>query len=221
METYVTITAHTTSPTAICPVCQQVSHRLHSYYTRRPADLPVSGQAVSLSLQVRRFRCQNPECRKQTFVESLPEAVARYARQTKRFRTTLKLFAVALSGQAGSRLLKQLGMAVSGETLLRLAKEAGAPVVKAPPILGVDDFADPSGPHLWHDPGGFRDQSSNRPGFLTERPRLFLSGSETILESWSLAEIVPPNMLVVPVMGPQKHDKSLIASMYSKTYGMR
>ncbi|HEY4386500.1 MAG TPA: transposase family protein [Ktedonobacteraceae bacterium] len=140
-ETGVTITTHTTSPTAICPVCQQVSHRLHSYYTRRPADLPVSGQAVSLSLQVRRFRCQNPECRKQTFVEPLPEAVARYARQTKRFRITLTLFAVALSGQAGSRLLKQLGMAVSGETLLRLAKEAGAPAVKAPPILGVDDFA--------------------------------------------------------------------------------
>jgi transposase len=29
-ETCVTITAHTTSPTAICPVCQHVSHRLHS-----------------------------------------------------------------------------------------------------------------------------------------------------------------------------------------------
>lgn len=140
-EMCVTITAHTTSPTAICPVCQHVSHRLHSYYTRRPADLPISGQAVSLSLQVRRFRCQNPECQKQTFVEALPEAIARYARQTKRFRTTLKLFAVALSGQAGSRLLKQLGMAVSGETLLRLAKETGVSVAQAPQILGVDDFA--------------------------------------------------------------------------------
>ena len=129
-ETGVTITAHATSPTAICPVCQQVSHRLHSYYTHCPADLPVGGQAVSLSLQVRRFRCQNPGCRKQTFVEPLPETVARYARQTKRFRTTLKLFAIPLCGQAGSRLLNQVGMAVSGETLLRLAKEAGVPVVE-------------------------------------------------------------------------------------------
>jgi len=140
-EAVITITARATNTTATCPACQHVSHRLHSYYTRHPADLPVSGQAVRLSLQVRRFRCQNPECRKQTFVEPLPEAVARYARQTKRFRTTLRLFAIALSGQAGSRLLKQIGMTVSGETLLRLAKEASSPEVQAPQILGVDDFA--------------------------------------------------------------------------------
>jgi transposase len=32
-------------------------------------------------------------------------------------------------------------MAVSGQTLLRLAKSIKAPVIKAPPLLGVDDFA--------------------------------------------------------------------------------
>jgi transposase len=67
--------------------------------------------------------------------------VARSARQTKRLRTTLKLFAVALSGRAGQRLLNKLGMAVSGQTLLRLAKSIKIPVTNAPEILGVDDFA--------------------------------------------------------------------------------
>src|SRR5258708_40001148 len=141
VQTVITITACAIGETSVCPACHHESHRLHSYYTRSPADLPVSGQTVRLSLQVRRFRCQNPECQQQTFVESLPEVVPRYSRQTKRLKTTLQLFAVALSGQAGSRLLKQIGMAVSGDTLLRLAKQIERPEVNAPPILGVDDFA--------------------------------------------------------------------------------
>ncbi len=140
-EAEITVTASAISTTAVCPACQQASSRLHSFYTRTPADLPISGQAVRLNLRVRRFRCQNQACPKRTFVESLPEVAARFARQTKRLRATLKLFAVALSGQAGERLLKQLGMTVSGQTLLRLAKSIKTSVVNAPEILGVDDFA--------------------------------------------------------------------------------
>jgi transposase len=79
-ETVLTITACATAPTALCPCCGQESHRLHSYYSRRPADLPVSGQTVRLCLHVRRFRCQNPLCQQQTFVDPLPEVVARYGR---------------------------------------------------------------------------------------------------------------------------------------------
>jgi hypothetical protein len=37
-ETTITIIAHANSLTATCPSCQQVSHRIHSYYTRSPAD---------------------------------------------------------------------------------------------------------------------------------------------------------------------------------------
>jgi len=140
-ETTLTITARATSPTAVCPTCQQRSHRIHSYYSRSPQDLPVSGQAVHLVLHVRRFRCQNRQCRQQTFVERLPEVVPRYARRTTRLAATLSLFATALSGQGGSRLLKQSGMAVSADTLLRLAKQARSAPMKTPKILGVDDCA--------------------------------------------------------------------------------
>jgi len=47
------VSASSTSPTAPCPDCHQISNRLHSYSLRSPADLPLSGQSV------RRFRCQN------------------------------------------------------------------------------------------------------------------------------------------------------------------
>jgi transposase len=140
-ETTLTITARATSPTAACPACQQFSHRIHSYYTRIPHDLPIGGQAVQLVLRVRRFRCQNRACSRQTFVQELPEVVCRRGRRTVRLTATLTLFAMAMSGQAGSRLLNRIGMAVSGDTLLRLAKQAEAPAVKTPLVLGVDDFA--------------------------------------------------------------------------------
>ena len=60
------ISARSTRPTAECPTCHQISKRLHSYYLRSPADLPVSGQTVQLELRVRRFRCQNQQCKQQT-----------------------------------------------------------------------------------------------------------------------------------------------------------
>jgi transposase len=141
IETTVIITVRALSPTTACPRCQHVSQRVHRYYTRSPRDLPVSGQAVHLVLQVRRFRCQNRQCQQQTFVEQLPEVVARSARQTMRLDTTMTFFAVGLSGEVGSRLLSQIGIAVSPVTLLRVAKRATFHIVKAPRVLGVDDFA--------------------------------------------------------------------------------
>ncbi len=52
LRTILTITACATRPTAVCPSCQHVSHRVHSYYTRSPQDLPVSGPIVQLVLRV-------------------------------------------------------------------------------------------------------------------------------------------------------------------------
>ena len=139
--TKVCISASSTSPTAACPACHQISSRLHSYYLRSPTDLPVSGQTVSLKLRVRRFRCQNQQCKQQTFAERFPDALAVHAQRTLRLTTTLTLFALILSGRAGARLLAQTGMSTSAETLVRLAKRAVSPPIDTPEVLGVDDFA--------------------------------------------------------------------------------
>ena len=106
LGTILTITACATSPTAVCPSCQHVSRRVHSYYTRSPQDLPVSGRIVQLILRVRRFRCLNTHCPQQTFAERLPDLPVS-ARQTTRLGTLLDCIAVVLSGQAGSRLTQQ------------------------------------------------------------------------------------------------------------------
>ena len=140
-ETALTTTACAVSPTATCPSCQQVSHRVHSYYTRSPHDLPISGQNVQLALRVRRFRCPNRQCSQQTFAERIPEVVPVQARRTARLGLILDCVAFVLSAQAGERLVKQMGMAVSADTLLRRAKRAISSSLQTPRILGVDDFA--------------------------------------------------------------------------------
>jgi transposase len=138
-ETLLTITARALAPTATCPSFSQVSTHVHSHYTRSPPDLPISGRRVQLVLRVRRFRCPNPQCSRQTFAERLPQ-VPVSARQTSRLGAILESIAVVLSGQAGSRLADQLAMRLSADTLLRRAKKKTT-TPPTPRVLGVDDFA--------------------------------------------------------------------------------
>jgi len=91
-------------------------------------------------LQVRRFRCQNHQCQRQTSAERLPD-IPVSARQTARLATILASIAVVLSGEAGSRLSEQLSMPVSADSLLRRAKKPSLASLPTPRILAVDDFA--------------------------------------------------------------------------------
>lgn len=69
---------------AICPLCQQLSHHVHSHYTRTLADLPCGGKALRLLVLVRRFFCENEACARKIFAERLPELTSVYARRTTR-----------------------------------------------------------------------------------------------------------------------------------------
>jgi transposase len=139
-ETMLTITARARSAMGICPTCAEATSHVHSYYTRTPQDLPISGQRVQLMARVRRFRCPNQECPRKTFAERLPELPVS-SRQTSRLGTILESIAVVLSGQAGSKLTEQLAMPVSADTLLRRAKKQASALLPTPRVLGVDDFA--------------------------------------------------------------------------------
>jgi transposase len=135
------ICATSQSVQAECPACHEDSQRVHSYYQRSPRDLPVSSQAVQLQLRVRRFRCLNTQCSKQTFAEPLPDLIAPIARRTNRLTALLGVYAIESGGEPGARLLKAEGTKVSPDTLLRLAKAGTAHRRVIPEILGVDDFA--------------------------------------------------------------------------------
>lgn len=74
---------------AACPLCQQISHRMHSHYTRTLADLPCAAKALRLLVLVRRFFCENQACARKIFAERLPELTSVYARRTTRCKERL------------------------------------------------------------------------------------------------------------------------------------
>jgi transposase len=67
-----TLDVQVTTPTAPCPTCAQPATRRHSRYRRTLADLPWATVPVRLFLHVRRFFCDTPSCRRQTFTERVP-----------------------------------------------------------------------------------------------------------------------------------------------------
>jgi transposase len=115
--------------------------RVHSRYRRTVRDLPCSGVAVVLHLNVRRFMCRNRRCPRRIFCERLPNLVKRHGRLTSRLEGALRHVGMALGGEAGARLAERLAMPVSPAGLLQLVRRDSTPAVPAGPILGIDDWA--------------------------------------------------------------------------------
>jgi transposase len=124
-----------------CPDCGHLSRRVHSYYQRRPQDLPSQGLAVRYCLSAKRFRCVNPDCPRASFAERFPKLVAWHQHQTLRLNYVLEQLAFELGGEAGARCLAILAIRSSAATLLRRIRHCPIPIQPAPRIIGVDDWA--------------------------------------------------------------------------------
>src|SRR5215213_9368313 len=103
-----TLVVEATQPRPECPRCHHPSTGIHSYYTRRVADLPWHDVAVRLELHTRRFRCRNSLCPKRVFCERLPRVVSCYGRKTARLNDALRLIGFLLGGEAGARATLKL-----------------------------------------------------------------------------------------------------------------
>ncbi len=68
-----------------CPECGQASRSVHGRYHRHPADLPLSASRTTLRIEVRRFYCRNPTCRRRTFAETPLTLLTLRARRTRGF----------------------------------------------------------------------------------------------------------------------------------------
>jgi transposase len=134
-----------TAPTAACPLCRQPSARIHSHYTRHPADLPWGGHAVRFKLHVRKFFCLTALCPRHIFTERLPQVVAPSARTTERLTALLRAIAFALGGEAGARLAQRIGITTSPTTLIATIRRTPVAPCLSPQVLGVDDWAQRKG----------------------------------------------------------------------------
>src|SRR5205807_6083994 len=91
---------------------------------------------------VRRFRCYQPDCPRETFVEQAPLLAERYAHRTLRLRSMLESIGISLGGRPGNRHCRRLAMPTSRTTLLRMVRALPErPIAAAPRVLGVDEFA--------------------------------------------------------------------------------
>lgn len=135
------IVASARAEDAACPVCGTRSPRVHSRYVRRLADTPVSGREVLIHLEVRRFFCNETDCRRRIFAEQVPGLTVAYARRSRGLSDVLAGIGMALGGRAGARLAARLATTVSRMTLLRQVRAEREPELSAPRVLGVDDFA--------------------------------------------------------------------------------
>jgi transposase len=124
-----------------CPACGADATRVHSRYRRRLADLPWQGCAVQLRLEARRFFCEVATCPRRIFAEPFPGLVAPHGRRSERLTALLRAIGVALGGEAGARLVGDLGLATSPDTLLRLLRALPLPTAATPRVLGIDDWA--------------------------------------------------------------------------------
>lgn len=135
------LTVIATAPEAHCPLCGVPAAAIHSHYLRRVADLPLVGLCVQLRLEVRKFFCRNPECRRKIFSERLAPFLPVYARRTRRLRAALEELALQQGGEAGAREATKQGMPVSPDSLLRWMRALPESPVQAPRILSIDDWA--------------------------------------------------------------------------------
>ena len=130
------MTARRTAPMVSCPRGGESSQRIHSYYTRRPRDLPLWEDTGRLVLYVRCVRCVNAPYPTQTFTERLPPIGPPTAQRTVRLTTALLQLGLALGGGAVARLRATRQRSPSPEPLRRLVHQLPELPMATPPILG-------------------------------------------------------------------------------------
>ena len=96
---------------------------------------------MQLVLQVRKFFCDTPTCRRKIFTERLPIFVQPWARMTTRFSQMLQAIGLATCGELGTRLAGRLGLQTSPTTLLRRVMALPTAQPEQVLSLGIDDFS--------------------------------------------------------------------------------
>ena len=124
-----------------CPYCGRISRRVHSRYVRTIQDLSILGSRVVLYLEVRKFFCDNEDCRRKTFAEQPGDEVFRYRRRTCRCERAVARHGISVSSGSACRLLEHMGIHISSSTVLRDVHRMRPSSYEEVEEVGVDDWA--------------------------------------------------------------------------------
>ena len=125
----------------ICPYCSHRSESVHSRYFRTIQDLSILGGRVVLHLEVRKFFCHNPDCRRKAFAEQPGNEVFRYRRRTCRCERMVARQGLLVSSGPASRLLGHMGIHICSSTVLRDLHRMHPSAYKDVRKVGVGDWA--------------------------------------------------------------------------------
>ncbi|UKJ06195.1 ISL3 family transposase [Solitalea lacus] len=136
------ICASVCQPCSTCPICSKKSNRIHSRYSRKLLDLPVSGHLARVKLKARKYFCDNPACHRKIFTERFDSEIKPYYRRMLRSNDLLARMALELGGNTGATISRYVGIPVSPSTVLRVVKklEIQSKTLTSG-IIGVDDWA--------------------------------------------------------------------------------
>src|SRR5438309_1891303 len=77
-------------PSSVCPLCGKSSQAIHSYYRRKPMDLPCAGRPIRLLLTVKKFFCREATCPRKIFTEQFSGFLEPSSRLTTRLRKAVQ-----------------------------------------------------------------------------------------------------------------------------------
>jgi transposase len=137
----VLIYVNSKQPGSNCPECNDLSSRIHSYYTRKIMDLPMVGSQTWLILNARKFYCLNVSCIRKVFAERFPEHIVTRKTVTKRVNEKLLKIASLMGGNGGVRICQLMNLPTSSSTLIRLIHQQPIEQNTVPKVLGIDDWA--------------------------------------------------------------------------------
>lgn len=138
----VTLKAHTTGRSAVCPCCGRRSTAVHSHRLRKIQCTGLLGSRTLLILDVRHFFCHNRKCGRTIFTEPLAMALP-YGRNTHEVERRIRHEALNQTARKASGTLAMQHIQVSQSSLIRTLRLMGSanPKVRTSGYVGMDDFA--------------------------------------------------------------------------------
>lgn len=93
-----------TTRCASCLNCCITSKRIHSYYSRKIADLPVFDKISRIILRSRKFYCHQDECPFKVSTERFESYLRPYKRRTERLESKIRQLGLLAGGRPAQRI---------------------------------------------------------------------------------------------------------------------
>ena len=137
-----TLHAHTTGLTAVCPCCGKRTSAVHSYRYRKIQCTQWLGHSTTLILKIRHMLCSNEACEKKIFAEPLAMTHP-YGRHSYEVEERIRHEALGQTARKASETLAMQHIHASASSCIRVLRLMGRvnPEVRTSGYVGLDDFA--------------------------------------------------------------------------------